>query len=146
MNSQVGERGLDPEPTPFSRKPLCFCEKRTPWSTSNHPRPMPSLVTELNGLSPAPHGPGAHVSHTVPLSLGPWKADPGYSLFALSPSLPTLLCPSLSQRLTPTPRTPSPSIPCALASGWDQPKGNTGRRSKGKGAGGGVFLPYLLPH
>lgn len=66
------------------------------------------------------------ICHPSLFSQEPWKAGPGYSPL---PSPPTPQ-PSLSWAAWKL--TPSPRIPCALASGWDHPKGCTGRRSKGR--------------
>lgn len=118
-------------PSPFPEIHFAACEKRMPLGTDKCLHASSCHKTDRMRHMPATNQ-VLNESHTVPLSRGTCKVGPGDSPFAPcshSPPFSVLLCPKSGP---PPLWTPSPRIPCALASGWDHPKGSTGRRSKGK--------------
>lgn len=96
--------GLVPESSSLPRMPFRTLRREASWSSNQYPH-----ASSWNGMK--------WICHPSPFSQEPWKAGPVYSPL---PSPPTPR-PSLSWAAWKL--TNSPRIPCALASGWDHPKG-----------------------
>lgn len=107
-------------PSAFPEIHFAACQKRMPLGTDRWPHASSCHKTDRMCPMPAENQ-VLNVSHTVPLSRGTCTVGAGDSPSAPcshSPPFSVLLCPKSEH---PPQWTPSPRIPCALASGWDHP-------------------------